>query len=436
MSFRRGLRPVRLRAAPPRADGQRPARGDGAPRRPARRESADADLRPAARDEPLQPALQDVRPVGRHGDLPLAVELGRRHRRRPRTRSASRSSSAPSASSRWRTTCACSTRSRRRKPIISLFGGEPFLYPDILPLIREIKRRGLTCTVITNGGRLEALARELVEIGIDSIAVSIDGPPARAQPDPRRRRQLSRRPRPGCAPSRDWRREAGPRAAHDARDPAGHRAQHGRDRRRPSRRCRSCPSTRSTWACAGSSRRKSGPSTSASCGRSCGVDGDLLEGLRLRLGRGRGVERGADDVARQAPEGLEAPAFSGLARWEGRGPRSCPTCRRQRVPEYFSELRRDLRPPDVPGRVVLRAGRAGRRSGLLRRLSGLLPGQRAPAELPRDLDRREGAEVPRQAREGAAADLRALLRQLRLREVGTPRPAASTSRIPPAPQNP
>ena len=62
-------------------------------------------------------------------------------------------------------------------PIISLFGGEPFLYPDIVPLIAEIKKRGLTCSVITNGGRLEALAPELVELGIDSIAVSIDGPP-------------------------------------------------------------------------------------------------------------------------------------------------------------------------------------------------------------------------------------------------------------------
>ncbi len=63
------------------------------------------------------------------------------------------------------------------QPIISLFGGEPLLYPDILPLVREIKLRGLTCTIITNGGRLEPLARELVEAGIDSIAVSIDGPP-------------------------------------------------------------------------------------------------------------------------------------------------------------------------------------------------------------------------------------------------------------------
>ncbi len=63
------------------------------------------------------------------------------------------------------------------RPIISLFGGEPLLYPDILPLVREIKARGLTCTVITNGGRLESYARDFVEAGIDLIAVSIDGPP-------------------------------------------------------------------------------------------------------------------------------------------------------------------------------------------------------------------------------------------------------------------
>ncbi|HEY6065804.1 MAG TPA: radical SAM protein [Thermoanaerobaculia bacterium] len=63
------------------------------------------------------------------------------------------------------------------QPIVSLFGGEPFLYPDLIPLVREIKKRDLTCTVITNGGRLEKHARELVLAGIDSIAVSIDGPP-------------------------------------------------------------------------------------------------------------------------------------------------------------------------------------------------------------------------------------------------------------------
>ncbi len=35
----------------------------------------------------------------------------------------------------------------------------------------------MTCSIITNGGKLEAYARELVESGIDLIAVSIDGPP-------------------------------------------------------------------------------------------------------------------------------------------------------------------------------------------------------------------------------------------------------------------
>jgi pyruvate-formate lyase-activating enzyme len=63
------------------------------------------------------------------------------------------------------------------QPIVSLFGGEPFLYPDILPLVRAIKTRGLVATVITNGWHLERHARELVEAGMDSIAVSIDGPP-------------------------------------------------------------------------------------------------------------------------------------------------------------------------------------------------------------------------------------------------------------------
>jgi MoaA/NifB/PqqE/SkfB family radical SAM enzyme len=62
------------------------------------------------------------------------------------------------------------------RPIVSLFGGEPLLYPDILPLIREVKGRGLTCTLITNGWMLEEMAPALVETGLDAIMVSIDGP--------------------------------------------------------------------------------------------------------------------------------------------------------------------------------------------------------------------------------------------------------------------
>src|SRR5262249_46480220 len=40
------------------------------------------------------------------------------------------------------------------RPIVSLFGGEPFLYPEIMPLVRAIKARGLVATVITNGWHL------------------------------------------------------------------------------------------------------------------------------------------------------------------------------------------------------------------------------------------------------------------------------------------
>lgn len=63
-------------------------------------------------------------------------------------------------------------------PIVSLFGGEPLLYPDVVPLVAEIKKRGLLATIITNAGRLEALAEGLVEAGVDVISVSVDGPPA------------------------------------------------------------------------------------------------------------------------------------------------------------------------------------------------------------------------------------------------------------------
>lgn len=63
-------------------------------------------------------------------------------------------------------------------PIVSLFGGEPLLYPDLVPLVREIKARGLALTVITNAGRLESVARDFVEAGLDVISVSVDGPPA------------------------------------------------------------------------------------------------------------------------------------------------------------------------------------------------------------------------------------------------------------------
>ncbi len=126
-------------------------------------------------------------------------------------------------------------------PIISLFGGEPFLYPDILPLIARSSSRGLTCTVITNGGRLEALARDLVELGIDSIAISIDGPP-----------EVHNRIRGARPTLREGRRRASARWRAGARSSAGAlpmliailpvtELNSGRRSVRPSRRCGELP---------------------------------------------------------------------------------------------------------------------------------------------------------------------------------------------------
>ena len=63
------------------------------------------------------------------------------------------------------------------QPIVSLFGGEPFLYPDILPLVREDQEARPDLHDHHQRRAPGAHARELVEAGIDSIAVSIDGPP-------------------------------------------------------------------------------------------------------------------------------------------------------------------------------------------------------------------------------------------------------------------
>ena len=58
---------------------------------------------------------------------------------------------------------------------ISLSGGETFLYPNIIELLTYAKQLGLTVTVATNGLSLNKRYRQLVEIGVDILYVSIDG---------------------------------------------------------------------------------------------------------------------------------------------------------------------------------------------------------------------------------------------------------------------
>ena len=60
---------------------------------------------------------------------------------------------------------------------ITLTGGEAFLRTDILEVLTRVKARGLKCCVNTNGWFMgKPQARKLVELGIDSLSISIDGP--------------------------------------------------------------------------------------------------------------------------------------------------------------------------------------------------------------------------------------------------------------------
>jgi MoaA/NifB/PqqE/SkfB family radical SAM enzyme len=64
------------------------------------------------------------------------------------------------------------------KPRVGLAYTEPLIHPRILELCRAIVGRGFTCSITTNGFLLPRLAAALVEIGVDEITVSADGPAA------------------------------------------------------------------------------------------------------------------------------------------------------------------------------------------------------------------------------------------------------------------
>jgi radical SAM protein with 4Fe4S-binding SPASM domain len=57
---------------------------------------------------------------------------------------------------------------------VGLWGGETLDYPDIIPLVRAVKRSGRECSLVTNGTSLAEIAKDLVEAGTDAIYVSID----------------------------------------------------------------------------------------------------------------------------------------------------------------------------------------------------------------------------------------------------------------------
>ncbi len=68
-------------------------------------------------------------------------------------------------------------RSYRFPPAITLFGGEPLLFGGIIEALERIKNNGMRVNIITNGTLLKKYAKELVQVGVDEIIFSLDGPP-------------------------------------------------------------------------------------------------------------------------------------------------------------------------------------------------------------------------------------------------------------------
>ncbi len=62
-------------------------------------------------------------------------------------------------------------------PSVTFTGGETFLRTDILEIVGRAKARGLKCCINTNGWFIgKGQARRLVELGVDALSISVDGP--------------------------------------------------------------------------------------------------------------------------------------------------------------------------------------------------------------------------------------------------------------------
>jgi MoaA/NifB/PqqE/SkfB family radical SAM enzyme len=61
-----------------------------------------------------------------------------------------------------------------QRPVTYIWGGEPFLYPDLIPLARYIVQKGLFFSVNTNGTLMERYAEDMVRDKWSAIFVSLD----------------------------------------------------------------------------------------------------------------------------------------------------------------------------------------------------------------------------------------------------------------------
>jgi MoaA/NifB/PqqE/SkfB family radical SAM enzyme len=64
------------------------------------------------------------------------------------------------------------------RPMIRVFGGEPFLHPEWPRIFAAAVSNGLPITVVTNGTRLVGRAEDLIRSGLLAVGISIDPPNA------------------------------------------------------------------------------------------------------------------------------------------------------------------------------------------------------------------------------------------------------------------
>ncbi|MCF7916168.1 MAG: radical SAM protein [Candidatus Omnitrophica bacterium] len=57
---------------------------------------------------------------------------------------------------------------------ISITGGEPFIVPELMDIVKILKRKNKKVTITTNGFLLDNFLKDLIDVGLDAIHLSVD----------------------------------------------------------------------------------------------------------------------------------------------------------------------------------------------------------------------------------------------------------------------
>lgn len=66
-------------------------------------------------------------------------------------------------------------------PSVSLAGGEPLMHPDIIKIISYLSSKHMVKGLVSNGMLLDKKAQDLLDAGLDFLAISLDGPDEKTQ---------------------------------------------------------------------------------------------------------------------------------------------------------------------------------------------------------------------------------------------------------------